>query len=130
MHTAPGHGADDYVVGRDHGLPIYAPVDETGRFTAEVAGELGGMRRVRGQPEIVAELAARGLLLNKPGETIRHQYPRCWRCKKPIIFRATEQWFARLGDADDATSLRAAGPGRDRARRSGSRPGARTASAA
>ncbi len=57
-------------------------------------------------PRIVAELASRGLLLNKPGETIRHQYPCCWRCKKPIIFRATEQWFARLGDGADDTSLR------------------------
>ena len=57
-------------------------------------------------PKIVEGLAARGLLLNKAGETIRHQYPCCWRCKNPIIFRATEQWFARLGEADDEKSLR------------------------
>ena len=53
------------------------------------------------------ELSERGLLLNKPGETVKHSYPCCWRCKNPIIFRATEQWFARLGEADDAASLRA-----------------------
>ena len=69
-------------------------------------------------PQIVADLAERGLLLNKPGEKVRHQYPHCWRCKKPIIFRATAQWFARLGDADDAASLRHAALRRDRARRS------------
>jgi isoleucyl-tRNA synthetase len=58
-------------------------------------------------PKIVADLAARGLLLNKPGETLRHQYPHCWRCKNPIVFRATDQWFARIGEADDPASLRA-----------------------
>ena len=65
-----------------------------------------GKRVLDANPEIVADLSARGLLLNKPGETVRHQYPHCWRCHNPIIFRATEQWFARLGDADDETSLR------------------------
>ena len=58
-------------------------------------------------PKIVQRLADTGFLLNKPGQTVRHQYPHCWRCKKPIVFRATEQWFARLGDATDPTSLRA-----------------------
>jgi isoleucyl-tRNA synthetase len=107
VHTAPGHGADDYIVGRDHGLTIFAPVDENGRFTAEVElGELNGARVFDANPKIVAELAARGLLLNKVGETIRHQYPCCWRCKNPIIFRATLQWFARLGTAEDDKSLR------------------------
>ncbi len=114
VHTAPGHGADDYVVGREHGLQIFAPVDELGRFTAEVdlpawadgprAGEK--LRVFDANPHIVADLAARGLLLNKPGDSIRHQYPCCWRCKNPIIFRATEQWFARLGEAGDPESLR------------------------
>ncbi len=107
VHTAPGHGADDYLVGREHGLTIFAPVDENGRFTAEVElGELNGAKVFDANPRIVEGLAARGLLLNKVGETIRHQYPCCWRCKKPIIFRATLQWFARLGAAEDATSLR------------------------
>jgi isoleucyl-tRNA synthetase len=107
VHTAPGHGADDYLVGRDHGLTIFAPVDENGRFTAEVElGELNGAKVFDANPRIVEGLAARGLLLNKVGGTIRHQYPCCWRCKKPIIFRATLQWFARLGAAEDETSLR------------------------
>jgi isoleucyl-tRNA synthetase len=105
VHTAPGHGADDYVVGRVYGLRIYAPVDEGGRFTAE-AGDWAGLPVFQANPQIVAKLAETGLLLNKPGETLRHQYPCCWRCKNPIIFRATEQWFARLGEAADETSLR------------------------
>jgi isoleucyl-tRNA synthetase len=105
VHTAPGHGAEDYVVGRDHGLRIYAPVDESGRFTTE-AGLWAGMPVFEANPRIVATLAERGLLLNRPGETVRHQYPCCWRCRKPIIFRATEQWFARLGEADEEKSLR------------------------
>ncbi|MFL5305187.1 MAG: isoleucine--tRNA ligase [Polyangia bacterium] len=108
VHTAPGHGADDYIVGRDHGLTIFAPVDEEGRLTAEAAVDpaLHGLRVFEANPKIVQVLADRGLLLNKPGDSIRHQYPCCWRCKNPIIFRATEQWFARLGDGDDVGSLR------------------------
>ena len=113
VHTAPGHGADDYVVGRTYGLRVYAPVDEGGRFTPE-AGAWAGMPVFEANPRIVDELASRGLLLNKPRETIRHQYPCCWRCKKPIIFRATEQWFARLGDADGRDLVAAARPGGDR----------------
>jgi isoleucyl-tRNA synthetase len=105
VHTAPGHGADDYVVGRANGLPIYAPVDETGKLIPAVE-RWGGLGVFAANPQIVADLAERGLLLNKPGETVRHSYPHCWRCKQPVIFRATEQWFARLGAADDAGSLR------------------------
>ncbi|HSS38386.1 MAG TPA: class I tRNA ligase family protein, partial [Polyangia bacterium] len=67
---------------------------------------LHGLRVFDANPKIVQALADRGLLLNKPGETLRHQYPCCWRCKNPIIFRATEQWFARLGAAEDEGSLR------------------------
>jgi isoleucyl-tRNA synthetase len=111
VHTAPGHGADDYVVGRDHGLQIFAPVDENGRYTDEIAHwdgapELRGMGVFEANPLIVKYLAAAGWLLNQPGETVRHQYPVCWRCKNPIIFRATLQWFARMGDGDDPSSLR------------------------
>src|SRR6185503_18177810 len=107
VHTAPGHGAEDYGVGREHGLQIFAPVDERGRFTAEVdLPAWTGMSVFDANPHIVTDLAARGLLLNKPGDSIRHQYPCCWRCKNPIIFRATLQWFARLGTAEDETSLR------------------------
>jgi len=111
VHTAPGHGADDYKVGRDHGLQVFAPVDENGRFTDEIVEwegvpKLRGMKVFDANPVIVKHLADTGWLLNKPGETVRHSYPHCWRCHNPIIFRATLQWFARLGDADDERSLR------------------------
>ena len=107
VHTAPGHGAEDYLVGREHRLEIFAPVDENGRFTGAVAAQSWAAGTVfKANPAIVATLAERGLLLNKPGELVRHQYPCCWRCRNPIIFRATEQWFARLGEADDPASLR------------------------
>jgi len=106
VHTAPGHGAEDYVVGRDHALPIYAPVEEDGRISSHVP-TWGGTPVFEANPKIVADLAARGLLLNKPGESLKHSYPCCWRCKQPVIFRATEQWFARLGAAEDPASLRA-----------------------
>jgi isoleucyl-tRNA synthetase len=107
VHTAPGHGAEDYGVGREHGLEIFAPVDEYGRFTPDGTTTLNlvGTKVLEANKGIVEYLSG-GLLLNKPGETIRHQYPCCWRCHNPIIFRATEQWFARLGDAADETSLR------------------------
>ena len=105
VHTAPGHGADDYSVGRRDGLDVYAPVDGLGRYTAEVP-HWAGMKVFEANPKIVAHLAETGFLLNKPGEQIKHQYPHCWRCKNPVIFRATSQWFARLGELGDKNSLR------------------------
>ena len=131
VHTAPGHGADDYIVGREHGLEIFAPVDEHGRFTAEVeVGKLAAGDVFKSNPLIVADLAERGLLLNKPGEKLRHQYPCCWRCKRPIIFRATLQWFARLRRRGGSRRRCATRRCARSARRAGSRRGARTASAA
>jgi isoleucyl-tRNA synthetase len=105
VHTAPGHGADDYVVGRDEGLEIYAPVNAAGRYTDEVPN-WAGLSVWEANPKVVSALAETGFLLNKPGESVRHSYPHCWRCKNPVIFRATSQWFARLGDLGDAGSLR------------------------
>ncbi|MGA7741487.1 MAG: isoleucine--tRNA ligase [Polyangia bacterium] len=105
VHTAPGHGAEDYTVGRAEGLEIYAPVDGRGRYTAEVP-LWAGQNVLEANPKIVAHLAATGFLINQPGETVRHQYPHCWRCKHPVLFRATSQWFARLGDLGDDNSLR------------------------
>jgi len=105
VHTAPGHGADDYGVGLAHDLPIYAPVDPAGRYTDEVPPDLRGLPVFQANPKIVDALAASGDLLNPPGETIRHSYPHCWRCKNPVIFRATDQWFARLG-TKEGPSLR------------------------
>jgi isoleucyl-tRNA synthetase len=106
VHTAPGHGAEDYVVGRIEGLETYAPVNARGRYTEEVP-HWAGLGVFEANPQIVAALHASGHLLNQPGESVRHSYPHCWRCKKPVIFRGTTQWFARLGDIDDSSSLRA-----------------------
>ena len=96
VHTAPGHGADDYVLGREHGLPPYAPVDDAGCFTE---GPWQGEHIWKANPKIVAALAESGALVSPPSLTVTHSYPVCWRCKKPIIFRATPQWFARMDRA-------------------------------
>ncbi len=93
VHTAPGHGWDDYLSGVKYGLDIYCPVDEAGRFTAEVE-RFSGRKVFDANPEIVAFLKERGALLAS-GKLV-HAYPICWRCKNPIIFRATEQWFIGL----------------------------------
>ena len=90
VHTAPGHGYEDYVVGQKYGIPVYCPVDAQGRFTPE-AGELAGSQVFEANPAIVQMLRARGMLL--AAEQIRHSYPHCWRCHNPTIFRATNQWF-------------------------------------
>ncbi len=93
VHTAPGHGHEDYLVGQRYGLPILSPIDGRGRFTEE-AGQFAGQFYADANEGIIAELKARGKLL-KSG-TLSHQYPHCWRCKKPVFFRATEQWFASI----------------------------------
>ena len=93
VHTAPGHGWDDYLTGVRYGLDIYCPVDESGRFLPEVEG-FAGRQVFEANPDIVRLLEERGRLLHHGREV--HSYPVCWRCKKPIIFRATEQWFIGL----------------------------------
>ena len=93
VHTAPGHGWDDYLTGVRYGLEIYCPVDEVGRFMTGVEG-FEGKKVFDANPEIVALLDQKGALLSSGKET--HSYPICWRCKHPIIFRATEQWFISL----------------------------------
>jgi isoleucyl-tRNA synthetase len=97
VHTAPGHGAEDFEVGRREGLEILNPVDEDGRFTADAPG-YEGETIWQAQERIVEDLAAAGNLLDR-GE-IRHSYPHDWRCKSPVIFRATVQWFLSLEHAD------------------------------
>ena len=92
VHTAPGHGQDDYVLCTSHGIDVYAPVDENGRFEDDVEHWNGEMVW-DANPKIVNYLHEIGALQNPPGQKIKHQYPACWRCKKPIIFRATPQWF-------------------------------------
>jgi isoleucyl-tRNA synthetase len=90
VHTAPGHGQEDYETGIRHGLDVLAPVDARGRFTAEVP-EWVGLGVFEANPRIVEHLRATGNLLAV--ETVTHSYPHCWRCKNPVVFRATEQWF-------------------------------------
>jgi isoleucyl-tRNA synthetase len=92
VHTAPGHGEEDFVVGQRYGLPAFCPVDATGRFTAE-AGKYAGIYVKDADKIILSDLKAKGLLV-KEG-TIIHSYPHCWRCHTPLLFRATEQWFLR-----------------------------------
>jgi isoleucyl-tRNA synthetase len=97
VHTAPGHGQEDYEVGLRYGLDTYAPVDNRGRFTDDVAG-FAGQFVFDADAAIVTLLRERGRLLK--GETLRHSYPHCWRCKNPIIFRATDQWFVSMEKND------------------------------
>lgn len=103
VHTAPGHGADDYKTGVARGLPPYAPLDDRARYTDGVALETGGTptdlsgkTTDEANPIIVAHLASTGYLLNPPTDTLRHKYQHCWRCKNPIVYRATPQWFLAL----------------------------------
>ena len=94
VHTAPGHGQEDYIVGQRYGLPILAPVDDNGNFTQE-AGEFAGLNVLGdGNQAVIDALSAAGSLLKE--EAYPHKYPYDWRTKKPTIFRATEQWFASV----------------------------------
>jgi isoleucyl-tRNA synthetase len=97
VHTAPGHGQEDFVVGRQYGLSTYAPVDDDGRFTDDVAG-FAGRSVFEANDGIVDLLRERGALLEL--RTLRHQYPHCWRCKSKVIFRATDQWFISMEKSD------------------------------
>jgi len=93
VHTAPGHGIEDYEIGRRYNLPIISPVDNKGIFTAE-AGPFAGLDTNQCNKAVIQALREKGALLQH-GQ-ITHQYPHCWRCKHPIMFRATEQWFASI----------------------------------
>ena len=93
VHTAPGHGVEDFETGIKYGLEIYNPVDPTGRFLPETP-LVGGLTLDEGAARVFESLAENGRLLGRG--KILHSYPHCWRCKKPIIFRATEQWFVSV----------------------------------
>jgi isoleucyl-tRNA synthetase len=98
VHIAPGHGEDDYKYGHlENGLPIVSPVDHRGKFTAEFPF-CQGEHVFKANPKIAALLTEKGLLLKE--EDHSHSYPHCWRCKKPIIFRATTQWFMKIDHKD------------------------------
>ncbi len=97
VHIAPGHGDDDYSLGKSNGLPILSPVDDLGRYTDEVGlPELVGKYVFDANPEIVKVLRDRGMLVAE--QPYQHSYPYCWRSKTPIIFRAVEQFFIRIDD--------------------------------
>jgi isoleucyl-tRNA synthetase len=93
VHTAPGHGAEDYVIGVEYGLEPYAPVDDDGKFTDDVAN-WAGLHVHEANGPIVDTLRELGVLLAHTEVT--HSYPHCWRSKNPVIFRATNQWFIRM----------------------------------
>lgn len=100
VHTAPGHGQEDYIVGQKYGLPILSPVDDHGNFTSE-AGKFEGLNVLgEGNGAIVEALTEVNSLLKE--EPYQHKYPYDWRTKKPTIFRATEQWFASVEGFRDA----------------------------
>jgi isoleucyl-tRNA synthetase len=105
VHTAPGHGDEDFETGQAYGLPTLSPVDATGVYTAD-AREWGGRNVFDANPLIVLRLRDMGLLLNDA--TIEHEYPCCWRCKTPLIFRATPQWFISMSANDGRARARAA----------------------
>jgi isoleucyl-tRNA synthetase len=112
VHTAPGHGHDDFVIGKAYGLDIYCPVDNAGRFTSEVE-HFAGERVFEANPQIVEFMRGRGVLLFD--EPYAHRYPHCWRCKNPVIFRATPQWFISLdAQARAQSEVETDDDGRDR----------------
>ncbi len=118
VHIAPGHGADDYSLGRSQGLPIYSPVDDAGslahtadlpadqQMPAEMLGKsiLEKQGRSDANDSVLHELRVRNALLHQ--ENYHHSYPHCWRSKTPIIFRAMDQWFIRIDHTTDGTTFR------------------------
>jgi isoleucyl-tRNA synthetase len=98
VHTAPGHGEEDFEIGLKYGLDVYTPVNDRGIFTEEV-DEFAGQYVFKANHNIINKLNELGALLGS-AENISHSYPHCWRCKKPVIFRATEQWFISMEKND------------------------------
>ncbi len=104
VHTAPGHGQEDYQAGLQYDLPIVMPVDDDGVFTEE-APEFAGLFVEDANPRIIEDLRERGLLMG--AAQVTHSYPHCWRCHSPLIFRATPQWFVAVDkDFKDDGTLR------------------------
>ena len=106
VHTAPGHGTEDFYVGKEYDVPVYAPLDEAGHFQTGLP-EYIGKTVFQANPAIIELLRDRGALLHE--ERLEHSYPHCWRCHRPVIFRATEQWFISMeAKVDGHRSLRQA----------------------
>lgn len=100
VHTAPGHGVDDFRTAQRFGLETIMPVDDQGRFTVAGGGAYAGLNVNEATPKIIDDLRSSGALMY--ATEYRHSYPHCWRCKNPVIYRATAQWFISL----DANRLR------------------------
>ncbi|MBR5743262.1 MAG: isoleucine--tRNA ligase, partial [Clostridia bacterium] len=101
VHTAPGFGAEDYVTGRKYDMDLIVPVDDRGYQTAD-AGKFAGMYYEESNQAILDDMIASGALF--ASETVAHSYPHCWRCKNPVIFRATPQWFCSVDAFKDAAA--------------------------
>ncbi len=97
VHTAPGHGREDYDMALEYGLDVYSPIDDTGRFTKDVPF-FAGQFVFDANKAVSEKLKEEGRLIVE--KKISHSYPHCWRCKKPVIFRATEQWFISMEEND------------------------------
>lgn len=97
VHTAPGHGREDYEVGLRYGLDVYSPLDDAGRFLPSVE-YFAGLTVFEANPAVIELLRERGALLAQA--KLSHSYPHCWRCKEPVIFRATTQWFISMEKND------------------------------
>jgi len=99
VHTAPGHGLEDYETALAYGLDVVSPLDDLGRYTAEAGEELAGKVADQSNDDVTAILREAGALIGE-GQ-IEHQYPHCWRCHQPVIYRATKQWFLDIGRLRD-----------------------------
>jgi isoleucyl-tRNA synthetase len=99
VHIAPGHGLEDFELGMENGLEVFCPVGEDGRYTEEAGPKYEGKYVKEADGEILLDLEERGLLL--ASGRLTHRYGHCWRCKTPILFIATKQWFLRISDLRD-----------------------------
>ena len=104
VHMAPGHGQEDYTVGKRFGIEPYSPLDDGGRFVEPAPDFLIGLRVFEANGKIIEKLKEGGFLLHE--DTITHSYPHCWRCKNPVIFRATTQWFIGMERKVNSETLR------------------------
>lgn len=95
VHTAPGHGEEDFLMGTKYNLPVFSPVGPDGKFTSD-AGKYVGISVKEADQTILDDLERKGVLLKQA--TITHSYPHCWRCQMPLIFRATPQWFLKISE--------------------------------